>query len=544
MGIVYLAEHIQLAKKVALKILAPELADDLTFRERFIRECRVAAALDHPNIVSVDYAGESDGQLYIAMRLVKGRDLSQLLAAEAPLDPWRAVLLLEQAASALDTAHEASLVHRDVKPGNILIAPQPSSSSSIGERVFLTDFGLTKRMDSKTALTRTGYFMGTLNYAAPEQIKGETIDGRCDEYSLGCVAFECLTGVIPFEADSDAGVLGAHLFGPIPLASSKRMELPEGVDEVIARALAKDPKDRYDTCLDFVADLRTHTGAPTAPPPVSPPVGIPSTVMAAPPISEATTPLPGPAAPATPAAAAATEMIPPTPSPAEVVSSAPPTPRPPVVVPTAGRGGKGRVFATILLLLLLIAGGTVFALTRNSEQGTSAGPSSVIQATGPSPTSSTIPSTTPSTSCTADAVLPDGRWFGRIEAIDLATNTLQFDLACFWEGDTANQKADAAGFATPVSFFVENDNPEIRPLTLAPDVEIRLADLSDCCDLDCCEPTILGDLTLFAQNIGRHLHPQPPYNGKMSYYWVTVQNGLVVLIEEQVPPKPGEGPGN
>ena len=510
MGIVYLAEHMQLEKKVALKILAPELADDANFRERFVRECRLAAALDHPNIVSVDYAGQSEGQLFIAMRLVRGRDLSQLLAAEAPLDPWRAVLLLEQAASALDTAHEAGLVHRDVKPANILVAEPASPTSSIGERLFLTDFGLTKRLDSQTALTKTGSFMGTLNYAAPEQIKGEQVDGRCDQYSLACVAFECLTGATPFSADSDAGVLGAHLFGPIPIASSKRMDLPRGVDEVIARALAKDPKDRYDTCLDFVAELRALVQAPSSPPPISPPAGIPSTVMAASPISEATAAPPEPPAPL-PVAVAPTEMVSSTP-PSAVTPAPPLTPPPLPAAPTGGGGGRGRVIATIVLLVLLVAGGTVFALTRNGGKGTSAESSSPSLTTSPSTSTSTpTPTATPSPAPVLDPELPDGRSFGFIRSMDPATGTLRFDLAYLMQGSGANKVA-AHGPVTLAAndYSIVNENPILRTLAFVPDVKIRLVDLNNCCDA-----TLVGDLALFAENIGKN-HPIFPYNAARS----------------------------
>jgi len=242
MSVVYLAEHDWLQRKVALKVLAPQLADDERFRERFVRESRLAASLDHPNVIPIYEAGASGGDLFIAMRFVEGSDLRTLLHEEGALEPARAIGILRQVASALDAAHEQGLVHRDVKPANVLLA-RPRSSEPV-EHVYLSDFGLTKRSASDSAVTGTGQFVGTLDYAAPEQFKGETPDARTDVYSLGCVLFECLTGRPPFRSENDAGLMYAHLQQPPPPVTSERPDLPHEIDRVVGRAMAKSPDDR------------------------------------------------------------------------------------------------------------------------------------------------------------------------------------------------------------------------------------------------------------------------------------------------------------
>ena len=276
MSVVYLAEHIGLGRKVALKVLGPELADDDSFRERFIRESQIAARLDHPNIVTVYDAGEVDGVLYISMRYVEGTDLERLLRAETRLEPGRAVSLISQAAAALDAAHAAGLVHRDVKPGNILLASDARSSS---DRVFLSDFGVTKRLDTGAGITRTGQFVGSVDYVSPEQIRGEAVDGRADVYSLGCVLYRCLTGEVPFPRDTEVATIYAHLQDPPPAPSERFPELGFRFDAPIARALAKSPDDRFDTSRDLAdaAVAAVHPPVPEAgrrpgavPPDVSP----------------------------------------------------------------------------------------------------------------------------------------------------------------------------------------------------------------------------------------------------------------------------------
>ena len=206
-----MAEDVRLGRKVALKLLVPELAESDRFRERFLRESQIAASLDHPHIVPIYAAGEADGQLYLAMRYVEGYDLRQLIAREAPLDPDRALRLVEQVGDALDAAHERGLIHRDVKPGNVLIAGRSGR-----EHCYLTDFGLTKQTSSISGLTGTGELVGTVEYVSPEQIRGEPVDGRADEYSLGCVLYECLTGERPFARETEVATLWAHVHEPPP----------------------------------------------------------------------------------------------------------------------------------------------------------------------------------------------------------------------------------------------------------------------------------------------------------------------------------------
>jgi tRNA A-37 threonylcarbamoyl transferase component Bud32 len=261
MSVVYLAQHQRLDRRVALKVLAPDLAEDERFRERFIRESRIAAGIEHPNIIPVYEAGESDGVLYIAMRYVRGTDLKSLIRTEGKLEPARAMAILAQVGAALDVAHTDGLVHRDVKPGNILLAP--GTEATPREHVYLSDFGLTKRSSSESGITATGQFVGTLDYAAPEQFEGRALDGRTDVYSLGCVLYEVLTGEVPFRRDQDAAMMFAHLMSAPPRATEANPELPGAIDQVVARAMAKRPEDRYPTAGELVADARSALGLPT-----------------------------------------------------------------------------------------------------------------------------------------------------------------------------------------------------------------------------------------------------------------------------------------
>ncbi|MEU3917218.1 serine/threonine-protein kinase [Streptomyces sp. NPDC029004] len=254
MAVVYRAKDLRLDRTVALKLLAPELARNDTFRKRFTHESRVAAAIDHPHIVPVFEAGETDGILYIAMRFVAGQDLRVLLDRKGPLSVRAAGRIAAQVASALDAAHDHDLVHRDVKPGNILVAA--GTDSDHPEHVYLTDFGLTKKSLSLTGFTTVGQFVGTLDYVAPEQISGRPVDGRCDVYSLACVVHEMMAGAPPFQRDDDMALLWAHQYDPPPPLTEQRPDIPGAVDGVLARALAKSPDDRYDSCLAFVSALR------------------------------------------------------------------------------------------------------------------------------------------------------------------------------------------------------------------------------------------------------------------------------------------------
>ncbi|MHA5052597.1 serine/threonine-protein kinase [Streptomyces sp. SD15] len=258
MAVVYCARDLRLERMVALKLLAPEMARNDTFRRRFTHESRVAAAIDHPHIVPIFEAGETDGVLYIAMRYVSGLDLRALLDRDGPLPVETALRIAGQVASALDAAHEHDLVHRDVKPGNILVAR--GTDSDHPEHVYLTDFGLTKKSLSLTGFTTVGEFVGTLDYVAPEQISGRPVDGRCDLYSLACVVYETLAGGPPFQRDEDIALLWAHQYDQPPALSERRPGTAAAMDDVLARALAKVPEDRYSSCLEFVGALRVAAG--------------------------------------------------------------------------------------------------------------------------------------------------------------------------------------------------------------------------------------------------------------------------------------------
>jgi serine/threonine protein kinase len=245
MGVVYRATQLALERAVAIKLIAAERSEDPVFRERFAAESRIASAIEHANVIPVYEAGEDDGLLFIAMRLVEGLDLGQLLARVGPLPPQRAARVIAQIAGALDAAHARGLVHRDVKPANVLVAAdQP-------EHAYLTDFGVAKYTGALTRITRADQWVGTLDYLAPEQIRGEQLEARADIYALTGVMYHCLTGETPFPRDSEAATMWAHVSASPPIPSGVRPELPEELDEVIARGMAKDPMDRYASAGDL-----------------------------------------------------------------------------------------------------------------------------------------------------------------------------------------------------------------------------------------------------------------------------------------------------
>ena len=248
MGAVYLAEDLSRTQRVALKVLDPELAHDERFRQRFLRESQVASSLNHPNIVPSLASGDEGGVLYLAMEYVDGVDLRELLRRNGVLDLERTLALLAQVAAALDAAHAEGLVHRDVKPGNILVATRAD-----GERAYVCDFGLARHVSSVSSLTGERGFVGTIDYVPPEQIQGGTIDARADVYSLGCVLFQCLAGERPFDRESELSVVFAHLNEPPPRLTDLRPELPDAFDNVFATALAKNPDERYSTCGELMA---------------------------------------------------------------------------------------------------------------------------------------------------------------------------------------------------------------------------------------------------------------------------------------------------
>ncbi len=247
MGAVYRATQLSLDRVVALKVLTGELSDDPGFRERFRREGQRQAAIDHPHIVSVYEAGETDQGLFLAMRLIEGPTLKALLLGR-DIGHWRCLQILTQVADALDAAHAEGLIHRDVKPQNILIGAR--------DHAYLADFGLTKGSDEDVLLTEPGHFVGTIDYISPEQARGEGATARSDVYSLCCVLHECLTGDVPFSRPTEPGVLLAHLTEPPPTVSDRHPDLPASIDAVIARGMAKDPDARYPSAGELIVDAR------------------------------------------------------------------------------------------------------------------------------------------------------------------------------------------------------------------------------------------------------------------------------------------------
>jgi serine/threonine protein kinase len=269
MGVVYRATDLTLDRLVALKVLGEDLAKDEGFRRRFVTESKLAASLDHPNVIPIHAAGEHDGILYIAMRFVPGDDLRARLAAEGKLEPAIAVRIVAQVASALDAAHAHHLIHRDVKPANVLVTSQ--------DHVYLTDFGLSKRLTTDTEATRSGMVLGTLDYIAPEQIRGERIGPFTDVYSLGCMLTHVLTGQVPFTVPTEEGKLWAHFSEKPPKPSERVPGIGTAFDAVVARAMSKKPEERYATAGEVGAAAIAALERPAAParrmrPPPSPAV--------------------------------------------------------------------------------------------------------------------------------------------------------------------------------------------------------------------------------------------------------------------------------
>jgi serine/threonine protein kinase len=333
MGEVYRAVQLSLDRRVALKVLAPKLAADDVFRRRFLRESRIAASIDHPSIIPIYETGEDGGLLYIAMRYVDGMDLSTLLRREGRLEPARALAIMAQVASALDAAHARGLVHRDVKPANILLAAGPAGSDG---HCYLCDFGLIKEVNTQqaqSALTATDQFVGTIPYVAPEQIEGRDIDGRADVYSLGCVLFHCLTGSVPFERMNDIEVVFAHLREPPPSLSSRAPGLPTAMDAVVARAMAKSRDDRWSTCFALVTAMQAEVRS--TPPAPATAADAETRSMHLPPVAITTPPPPPPTA-ASPSAAPPGVASPPAP-PGVASASAAPTRIEPAPAPSADR---------------------------------------------------------------------------------------------------------------------------------------------------------------------------------------------------------------
>jgi hypothetical protein len=376
MAVVFRARDERLGRLVALKILAPAYAADEGFRHRFIRESRAAAAVDDPHIVPVFEAGEADGVLFIAMRYVPGSDARSLVRREGPMPPARAVAIISPVASALDAAHAHGLLHRDVKPANMLVDVVPGRP----DHVYLSDFGLSKGAGPSTALTGAGQFLGTLDYISPEQIRGGPTDGRADQYALACAAFELLTGGPPFRREQPMALMHAQLSDPPPKLTSRRPDLPPAADDVLARALAKAPEDRYPSCRDFADALRGAFGLPPydSGPRVIPAAAYRPTQVAGP---AGGGPADG-AAGAAAAGAVAAGYTPP--SPAVVAGDSPPSPAAaagyplpssPTAAdyPPAGRDGRGpqrarrrrvRIGAVAAAVVVVAGAGVIAALLR------------------------------------------------------------------------------------------------------------------------------------------------------------------------------------
>jgi hypothetical protein len=257
MGVVYVGERLDGGTRCALKVLARSAAGDESARRRFKREARYASSIKHPNILEVLEAGEDDGTPFMAMEYVAGGDLKQLLAGAGHLEPAQAVDIVSQVAAALDAAHAVGLMHRDVKPGNIMIADPETPE----KRALLGDFGLGKNpLEDSIALTRAGHFVGTPFYTAPEEILAKDRDRRVDVYSLGCVLFECLVGEPPFVSERDLDILYAHVQEERPKPSERRPGVPAALDPVLARAMAQDPNERFATCGELAAAAQEAVG--------------------------------------------------------------------------------------------------------------------------------------------------------------------------------------------------------------------------------------------------------------------------------------------
>ncbi len=258
MSVVYQAEESALGRDVAVKILHPNVASDASFRERFDREVSIAVSIAHPNVIPIHAKGEQDGVHYVAMQYVDGPDLGQLIRDKGRLRLPETVQIARQVASALDAAHEKGLVHRDVKPGNVLLDRRT-------RHAYLCDFGIARPVDT-SGLTTAGQFVGTTGYAAPEQIHGAKIDRHADQYALGCAIYQCLTGEPPFPGSDTSAVLWSHMNEPPPRATERVPELPAAVDAVLVRAMAKRPEDRYPSCAALVAALAEVSDAATSVP--------------------------------------------------------------------------------------------------------------------------------------------------------------------------------------------------------------------------------------------------------------------------------------
>jgi serine/threonine-protein kinase len=358
MGVIYRATELRLGRPVALKLIATEQASDPDVRERFEREARLTAAIDHPNVIPVYAAGEVDGHLYLVMRYVPGTDLQALLKREARLAPARAASIVAQVGDALDAAHAAGLVHRDVKPANVLIA---------GEHAYLSDFGITRVQSAETRITDSGNWIGTVDFMSPEHLRGEPTDARADVYALGCVLHTALTGTPPYRRDTVPATITAHLHDPPPHPSDT-LGVPEAFDSVIARALAKEPAHRYPSAGDLGRAARaaaTGQAASTA-------RGSVATGAATPEHAEPTrvAPAAGVTAVAAPAAMATAVADRPHRDEDRHARREPPPPRPAAVRVQRGRRRKLVLAATTAVLALPVAVAAYWASTSGNAAAT------------------------------------------------------------------------------------------------------------------------------------------------------------------------------
>ena len=466
MGVVYRATDEDLSRTVALKIIAPEHTQNPDAVRRFKAEARLAASLEHPNIVPIHRGGEYRGVLYLAMRFVPGTNLRQVInGGQLSLD--RVQRIMTAVASALDAAHESGLVHRDVKPANILL-----SGAGEHEHVYLTDFGLTKRLGSQGSLTRTGAWVGTPDYVAPEQIRAGTVDGRADIYSLGCVLYEMLTGEVAYPKDNDMAKLWAHVQDPCPLPSTKRDDLVQAFDDVVARATAKEPEDRFARASEMAvavdaaaAEQRAHLGpaglqATRAAGAEAPSVGEHDVFLAEPtqagaPVPEAplneTTPAPmsapafdWPSTHEQPQIADPAPPPPPTPPPSERAAAV--APRGPGRPPQ--QGGRSRLLIALGLVGVIVVAAAAFLFTRGDSSDTSTPAPAVVATKLPEDLAWQPISDVPFRRQYAAATAVDGKvWlFGGIATKTSSTTTKSFD-------PETNRWSTGPGLPVPLHHF-------------------------------------------------------------------------------------------
>ena len=382
MSVVYRAREMHPARTVALKVLSPDLAGDAAFRKRFLRESDLAASIGHPNIVPIFDAGEAEGHLFIAMPLIPGRDLGAVIREQGALSLDRVTGIVEQVGRALDAAHGQGLVHRDIKPGNVLLAP--GSTPGEREHVYLADFGLARRRAAETRLTEHQSFLGTRDYAAPEQIRGEDVDGRADIYALGCVVYEALTGAPPFAGESESALMYAHLEKDPPALAAIRPHLAP-VDPVIARAMAKHPDARFQSGRDLTAALAAAAAQVQA-------AGPAATVVDAPAVVTPTVIEPVGAVPRAAHAAAAHAPPPTPPPPAQYVAA--PAPPPPAPAAPGGGGPSRRTLGLIAAGAVVVVAGVGVALLAGGGDDGSAATTAVTVPTAQTTTESTPTATT------------------------------------------------------------------------------------------------------------------------------------------------------